>query len=185
MLPRLTIASISPSVFGAELSCIPVTFAAPLPATCGFRPPNSGMPPGISIRPSAATVVIEIQGSFPSFQVPPFIVWSKRLLWLLLTSAEHEGIAFQLPCTWISPGAGRQTSPGNSRDLHSIYPPHLQPHPLDGYRALKLRAFSPECDCLICDFCSSGRNFACGFLQIPPHDGHPCRPANGSHHQGT
>ena len=33
---------------------------------------------------------------------------------------------------------------------------------------------------LICDFCSSGQRFACGFLQIPPRDGHPCRPANSS-----
>src|SRR5262249_60040307 len=34
--------------------------------------------------------------------------------------------------------------------------------------------------CLICDFYSSGQRFACGFLQIPPRDGHPCRPANDS-----
>src|ERR1041384_2080049 len=34
--------------------------------------------------------------------------------------------------------------------------------------------------CLICDFCSSSQRFACGFLQIPPHDGHPCRSANDS-----
>ncbi len=27
---------------------------------------------------------------------------------------------------------------------------------------------------LICSFCTSGREFAAGFLQIPPHDGHPC-----------
>ncbi len=33
---------------------------------------------------------------------------------------------------------------------------------------------------LICDFCSSGQRFACGFLQIPPRDGHPCRSANDS-----
>src|SRR4029453_1579795 len=33
---------------------------------------------------------------------------------------------------------------------------------------------------LVCDFCSSSQRFACGFLQIPPHDGHPCRPANDS-----
>jgi len=26
--------------------------------------------------------------------------------------------------------------------------------------------------CLICDFCSSGQRFACGFLQIPPRNGH-------------
>src|ERR1041384_3398964 len=34
--------------------------------------------------------------------------------------------------------------------------------------------------CLICDFSSSSQRFACGFLQIPPRDGHPCRPANDS-----
>src|SRR5262245_27512217 len=28
--------------------------------------------------------------------------------------------------------------------------------------------------------CSSGPRFAYGFLQIPPHDGHPCRSANTS-----
>jgi hypothetical protein len=33
---------------------------------------------------------------------------------------------------------------------------------------------------LICDSCSSGQRFACGFLQIPPRGGHPCRPANDS-----
>src|SRR6266571_968784 len=33
---------------------------------------------------------------------------------------------------------------------------------------------------LICDFCSSNQRFACGFLQIPPRHGHPCRPANDS-----
>ena len=33
---------------------------------------------------------------------------------------------------------------------------------------------------LVCDFCSSGQRFACGFLQIPPRGGHPCRPANTS-----
>ena len=51
---------------------------------------------------------------------------------------------------------------------------------LDDYRVLKILAFSPGWNCLVCDFCSSGRKFACGFLQIPPRDGHPCRPANRS-----
>jgi hypothetical protein len=37
-----------------------------------------------------------------------------------------------------------------------------------------------RCGRLLCDSCSSGQCFACGFLQIPPHDGHPCRPANRS-----
>lgn len=30
------------------------------------------------------------------------------------------------------------------------------------------------CKCLICTFCSSGREFAADFLQIPPRGGHPC-----------
>ncbi len=34
--------------------------------------------------------------------------------------------------------------------------------------------------CLVCDFCSSDQRFACGFLQIPPRGGHPCRSANTS-----
>lgn len=54
----------------------------------------------------------------------------------------------------------------------------------DDYWALKILAFSPEWHCLVCGFCSSGRDFACGFLQIPPRDGHPCRSASGSRHQG-
>ena len=32
----------------------------------------------------------------------------------------------------------------------------------------------------LCGSCSSGQRFACGFLQILPHDSHPCRSANTS-----
>ena len=32
----------------------------------------------------------------------------------------------------------------------------------------------------VCDFCSPGQHFACGFLRIPSRDGHPCRPASSS-----
>ena len=32
----------------------------------------------------------------------------------------------------------------------------------------------PPRKCLICDFCSSDREFALGLLQIPPHGGPPC-----------
>ena len=35
-------------------------------------------------------------------------------------------------------------------------------------------------DRLLCDSCSSGQCFACGFLQISPHGEHPCRSANRS-----
>jgi hypothetical protein len=54
----------------------------------------------------------------------------------------------------------------------------------DDYWALKIVAFSPGWDSLICGFCSSGRDFACGFLRIPPRGRHPCRSASGSRHQG-
>ena len=37
-----------------------------------------------------------------------------------------------------------------------------------------------HCGRLVCGSCSSGQCFACGFLQIPPRDGHPCRSANRS-----
>jgi len=36
----------------------------------------------------------------------------------------------------------------------------------------------------ICDSCSSGRDFACSFLQIPGSPGHFYRPAIASHYQG-
>jgi len=64
--------------------------------------------------------------------------------------------------------AGLQISPGIARDLHPIYLPHLLPYLPDGYRALDLVASSPRYDCLICGFCSSGRDFACGFLRTSP-----------------
>ena len=54
----------------------------------------------------------------------------------------------------------------------------------DDYWALNLLAFSPSRGCLICASCSSGRGFACRFLQTPPRGGSPCSSANGSHHQG-
>src|SRR5690625_4002253 len=42
------------------------------------------------------------------------------------------------------------------------------------YRTLVCFATSSSILSLICSFCSSGRGFAADFLQIPPHDGHPC-----------
>ena len=184
MFLRLTISSINRSASGMELSVIPVTLAAPSPATGGFRPPTSGLAPGFSSRPSAAPVVIEIPGSFPSFLVSPFIVWSERLLWLLLTSAEHQGTASQFPCTGFRP-VRDDRPPWVIRVTFLPYTRRIYFHALWMVIGLyQTRACLPGCGCLVCDFCSSGRDFACGFLQIPPRAGHPCRSANGSHHQG-
>ena len=51
--------------------------------------------------------------------------------------------------------------------------------------SVQVSGFKDNClltqyDRLICDSCSSGQRFACGFLQILPHDRHPCRSANRS-----
>ena len=40
--------------------------------------------------------------------------------------------------------------------------------------ASSLTADLPVFPSLICGSCSSGQGFAYSFLQIPPHDGHPC-----------
>jgi hypothetical protein len=52
-----------------------------------------------------------------------------------------------------------------------LYPSHLLPH-------------LPDDDRAVCASCSSGRGFACRFLQTPLHSGSPCDSANGSRHQG-
>lgn len=67
-----------------------------------------------------------------------------------------------------------QISPGKNADLHPMYLPHLPPCAPGSGRVLFRLANSPTHHGLICDFCSSGRDFAADFLQIPPHDGHPC-----------
>ena len=54
-----------------------------------------------------------------------------------------------------------------------IYPPHLLVLPATFWTSSLLADLSvfPS---LICDFCPSDRRFAYSFLQIPPHDRHPC-----------
>lgn len=67
-----------------------------------------------------------------------------------------------------------QISPGKNADLHPMYLPHL-PQCAPGSGRVSFRfANSPAHHGLICDFCSSGRDFAADFLQIPPRNGHPC-----------
>jgi hypothetical protein len=67
-----------------------------------------------------------------------------------------------------------QISPGKNADLHPMYLPHLPQCAPGSGRVSFCFANSPAHHGLICGFCSSGRDFAAGFLQIPPHDGHPC-----------
>ena len=55
----------------------------------------------------------------------------------------------------------------------SIYLPHLLVLPATFWTS-PLSAGLSVFPSLICGFCPSGQRFACSFLQIPPHDGHPC-----------
>ena len=113
-------------------------------------------------------------------QVQPFTDWLGQLVWRLLTSANPSlHLTMQLAPRQVdrSPRVRRVTFIPYTRRIYF----HTFP---DGYRALDFMASSPRCGCLICGFCSSGRDFTCSFLQIPGRPGHPCCSANGSHHQG-
>ena len=92
-----------------------------------------------------------------------------EVLWPLLTSAAlclDTRSCLRLRLT--------QISPGKNANLHPMYLPHLPPCAPGSGRASFCLANSPAHNGLICGFCSSGRDFAAGFLQIPPRDGHPC-----------
>ena len=67
----------------------------------------------------------------------------------------------------------------------SVRPPRVRTHSFSpfvchiyflGFRVVigfKLVAQPYPSQRALCDFCSSDQRFACTFLQIPPHDGHP------------
>ena len=97
-----------------------------------------------------------------------------------MTSADFC-IPIPTPYDVGSPMAGQVDRPPRVRHATFTLMPAAYTHP----RSVQLSGFRDNClltprISLICDFCSSGQRFACGFLQIPPHDGHPCRPANSS-----
>ena len=65
-----------------------------------------------------------------------------------------------------SPRVSTQTFPSSIRRIYTM-----------GFVqccTLSVWQIRPSHKCLICGFCSSDQGFASGFLQIPPHDGHPC-----------
>ena len=62
----------------------------------------------------------------------------------------------------------RQISQGKTRDLRSIYPPHIRPAGPDDIGLRVYLPSRPPATRLVCGSCSSGRSFACGFLPTPP-----------------
>ena len=69
-------------------------------------------------------------------------------------------------------GHVRETSPGKNALFLSICLPHLLSEIPSSYWISTCYAVL-SISLALCDFCSSDRRFACTFLQIPPHDGHP------------
>ena len=69
--------------------------------------------------------------------------------------------------------AFKQISQGKTRDFPPTYPPHIHHHDPN---VIGLRVYwsSRPRDNASCDSCSSGREFACRFLQIRSRPRHPC-----------
>ncbi len=63
----------------------------------------------------------------------------------------------------------RKCAPPPSR----LCPPHTRPCLPSRDRVFEISATSPGMTASLCDFCSSGRHLACGFLWIPPRSGPP------------
>ena len=98
------------------------------------------------------------------------------LLCPLLTS-RHSSHCFS---AIVAVQASDETSPGIAHSPLRLCLPHIRLCFPCKYRTLKIFAFSSSLAASYAISVSSSQRFACGFLQIPPHDGHPCRPANSS-----
>jgi hypothetical protein len=168
----------SPNSRGASLS----TRTGPLDR---FRPPFSALaipgPPRTGLRPwgglayaSASSARIEVCCPTPVFHVRPFAsCW--RLLWPRLTSGDSS----QRLSTPVAQGQTARPPRVLRTHLHAyacrIY--------VTAFRASTgLCVYVPAHPTVppLSASCSSGQRFACGFLRIPPRDGHPSRSANTS-----
>ncbi len=67
-----------------------------------------------------------------------------------------------------------EISPGKCNNFHPIYPPDLLREVLGSCWTSFCHANSSAPLSLVSGSCPSDWDFALGFLQIPPHDGHPC-----------
>src|SRR3990172_4086860 len=138
MFSRLTILSISrSSTSGSEGVGLAVVVDAPVPCSRGFRPLPLGRAWRIPAPSSASVITIERPASLRRLTFSPSPVGP--LLRPLLTSAVPSR-RLAAPVAHLLPGAGRQISQGNARDLRAIHLSHLRPH-LPG--DIGLRVFWP------------------------------------------
>ena len=94
------------------------------------------------------------------------------VLWLLLTSRCLNASFF-----FSEPRVQKERhlrSPRVRHDTFTLMPAAFTPARSRQVLGFGMSSYLTPCNRLICDFCSSGQRFAAGFLQIPPHDGHPC-----------
>ncbi len=151
-----------------------MSFDAPTPYPCRFRPLLSGMGSGISALLSCICLDIEIQAPVTSFTFGP----SARSDEPTMPSADF--------CRFIPPphdgSSTRQTSrsPRVMRATFTLVPAAYTSTLSVQVSGVKGICLLTQYGRLICDSCSSGQCFAYSFLQILPHGRHPCRSANRS-----
>jgi|688.fasta_scaffold181313_2 hypothetical protein len=80
--------------------------------------------------------------------------------------------------------ASLQISQGKTRNFPPANPPHLRRLAPNDIGLRVSWPSRPASRRLVWGSCSSDREFACCFLQIPSHPGHPCSSARSSCHQG-
>ena len=115
------------------------------------------------VAPATKWNVLQLIDCSPLRSIP--ITGTSSLLWALLTS--HSSLLLRLMRPPVRPPRLRCAL------FPLIYLPHLLVLPTTFWTSsfcANLSAFPS----LIYGSCSSGQGFAYSFLQIPPHDGHPC-----------
>jgi len=135
------------------------------PCVVSFLPLLSLPPLTLStdVAPTTKWNVLQLIDCSPLRSIP--ITGTSSLLWAMLTS--HSSLLLRLMRPPVRPPRLRCTL------FPLTYPPHLLVLPATFWASSPF-ADSPAFPSLICDSCSSDQGFAYSFLQIPPHDGHPC-----------
>ena len=154
-------------------------------------------PQALRIPPRGGHPALRFSYNRPARHYPRFWIWrpsserqrdfnppdqcaAQRTLCPRLTSARPSSRLV----TGLARQADGQISPGIAHPPSSHLPVASTSVPSGWLRTSGLLAPSSRDGCLLCASCTSGREFACRFLQTPPHGDSPCGSANGSRHQG-
>src|SRR5262245_41322731 len=174
MFSLSTTASINCSHSGLESSLLAVTLDAPAPISRNFRSLPLVRVSDFSAILSASLAVIETRVSSRYFMFGPSLGSSELLCPLLTSATPSQRLSTLLAQGRVADLPGYCALTFTLMPATFTYKLSVQVPDFEEMRLLIQPA------CLLCGFCSSGQRFACGFLQIPSRDGHPCRPANDS-----